>query len=233
MSLIASASPWSNTNSDTKKWIPSFRKTIKKVTLPNEADYEEEPETVDMATEVGRTPVKRLHSGQSGFGPTLWSGAEVVEESTQKVTSLLEKMTSAIHTDNDGSGLANFQPLQYPEMTDLNKRNGPVQSQTTKTLQRPPTSTNFSANPPPLEKTGDYRQVYNTPNHTYYTAPGAGVPKNDDKLWDRLSYIIHLLEEQQNERTEHVMEEYILYVLLGTFVIFVVDSFSRSGRYIR
>lgn len=56
---------------------------------------------------------------------------------------------------------------------------------------------------------------------------------NEERLWDRLGYIIHLLEQQANERTDTVMEEYILYVLLGVFIIFICDSFSRSGRYIR
>jgi hypothetical protein len=44
---------------------------------------------------------------------------------------------------------------------------------------------------------------------------------------------VHLLEEQHNERTENVTEELVLYCFLGVFIIFVVDSFARAGKYTR
>jgi hypothetical protein len=55
----------------------------------------------------------------------------------------------------------------------------------------------------------------------------------DDKLMEKINYMIHLLEEQQNEKTNNITEEFILYTFLGVFIIFVVDSFSRSGKYTR
>ena len=45
--------------------------------------------------------------------------------------------------------------------------------------------------------------------------------------------MIHLLEEQQDEKTDNVTEELVLYLFLGVFVIFVVDSFARVGKYTR
>jgi hypothetical protein len=45
--------------------------------------------------------------------------------------------------------------------------------------------------------------------------------------------MIHLLEEQQDEKTGHVVEEVILYVFLGVFMIFIIDSFARASKYIR
>jgi len=45
--------------------------------------------------------------------------------------------------------------------------------------------------------------------------------------------MIHLLEDQKDEKTGHVMEELILYSFLGVFIIFIVDAFSRSGKYTR
>ena len=56
---------------------------------------------------------------------------------------------------------------------------------------------------------------------------------NKSELTQKLNYMIHLLEEQQDERTGHVFEELILYSFLGIFIIFVVDSFARAGKYIR
>jgi hypothetical protein len=45
--------------------------------------------------------------------------------------------------------------------------------------------------------------------------------------------MIHLLEEQQDERSGNVTEEVILYCFLGIFIIFVIDSFVRVGKYVR
>jgi hypothetical protein len=53
------------------------------------------------------------------------------------------------------------------------------------------------------------------------------------ELLEKLNYMIYLLEEQQNEKTGHVTEEVILYSFLGVFIIFVLDSFARAGKYIR
>jgi len=56
---------------------------------------------------------------------------------------------------------------------------------------------------------------------------------SNDVLIDKLNYMIHLLEEQQDQRINNVTEEIILYSFLGIFIIFIVDSFARSGKYIR
>ena len=56
---------------------------------------------------------------------------------------------------------------------------------------------------------------------------------NGNSLSDKLNYMIHLLEEQKNEKTGSVTEELILYSFLGIFIIFIVDSFARVGKYVR
>lgn len=55
----------------------------------------------------------------------------------------------------------------------------------------------------------------------------------DKTTTDKLNYIITLLEEQQDQRTNHVTEEIVLYSFLGVFMIFIVDSFVRVGKYVR
>lgn len=52
-------------------------------------------------------------------------------------------------------------------------------------------------------------------------------------LIDKLNYMINLLEEQQDQRTNNVTEEVVLYSFLGVFMIFIVDSFARVGKYVR
>lgn len=81
-----------------------------------------------------------------------------------------------------------------------------------------------------------------TPQSLYKAAYSANVPHytqqadynaQQAQLLQRMNYMIHLLEEQQEERTEHVVEELILYSFLGIFTIFMVDSFTRVGKYSR
>ena len=52
-------------------------------------------------------------------------------------------------------------------------------------------------------------------------------------LIDKLNYMINLLEEQKDERTNNITEEVVLYSFLGIFIIFIVDSFARVGKYTR
>ena len=54
-----------------------------------------------------------------------------------------------------------------------------------------------------------------------------------DMLTQKLNYIIHLLEEQHDEKTNNVTEENVLYMFLGVFIIFIVDSFAKVGKYVR
>ena len=56
---------------------------------------------------------------------------------------------------------------------------------------------------------------------------------NQNHLIEKLNYMIELLEEQKNEQTGHIMEELILYAFLGIFIIFIIDSFARAGKYTR
>tara|TARA_B100000424_G_C22822618_1_gene439966 strand:- start:257 stop:850 length:594 start_codon:yes stop_codon:yes gene_type:complete len=56
---------------------------------------------------------------------------------------------------------------------------------------------------------------------------------NEDILLKKINYMINLLEEQKHEKTNNITEEFILYTFLGIFTIYIVDSFSRSGKYRR
>ena len=53
---------------------------------------------------------------------------------------------------------------------------------------------------------------------------------NDDLMTKKINYMIELLEQQKNEKTQNITEELILYCFLGIFVIFIVDSFVKVGK---
>ena len=71
-------------------------------------------------------------------------------------------------------------------------------------------------------------------NKNYY--PSSVFPESNDTnkvLIEKLNYMINLLEEQQDQKTGNVTEEVVLYSFLGVFIIFVVDSFTKVGKYVR
>jgi len=72
-------------------------------------------------------------------------------------------------------------------------------------------------------------------NIPYYSdiANSQELSGSKDDLMKKLNYVVHMLEGQHDEKTGHVTEELVLYMFLGVFVIFVVDSFARAGKYTR
>jgi hypothetical protein len=95
----------------------------------------------------------------------------------------------------------------------------------------------YKANDTSSSVLSSYNDSYQPPiklvNQPYYSNMGIGITGGDNKVMEKINYMIHLLEEQQNEKTNNITEEFILYTFLGVFIIFVVDSFARSGKYTR
>jgi len=70
------------------------------------------------------------------------------------------------------------------------------------------------------------------PNYTS-TADPQNLSGSQSELMTKLNHILHLLEQQKDSKTSNVTEELILYLFLGVFVIFTVDSFAKVGKYTR
>jgi len=84
------------------------------------------------------------------------------------------------------------------------------------------------------------QQVRNPVNKPHYANANYNQTHNStqevpsqDVLLQKLNYMISLLEDQQDERTDNVTEEVVLYSFLGIFIIFVADTFVRAGKYVR
>lgn len=127
------------------------------------------------------------------------------------------------------SGLENFEPLT----------NEPTSSHI---LQNNNKSPNSKINNDNIDAFSNYDSVTKSQpsnikdkNIPYFTGmSNSGFSGNNDKtLLEKLNYVIHLLEEEKDEKTNNVGEEVVLYCFLGVFVIFVVDSFARVGKYVR
>jgi len=87
-----------------------------------------------------------------------------------------------------------------------------------------------------------YKQVLpgykNQVNRPYYNLNNNNQNYHNDMssqdiLIKKLNYMISLLEDQQDEKTNNVTEEVILYSFLGIFIIFIADTFVRAGKYVR
>ena len=160
--------------------------------------------------------------------------------------------------DDEDEGLSNFQPLQHPNsagMERIENSNTPVningqgtensmehgmyermnaqqnvsydQNNQTNQEQQQEGFTQL-----PSEYAKQYYQQY-VPYFNQGSDDNSPTGVNKDELLTKLNQIIYLLEEQQDEKTGHVTEELILYSFLGIFIIFIVDSFARVGKYVR
>jgi hypothetical protein len=163
------------------------------------------------------------------------------EEKNTKVHELLNKMSS-IDAENDGAHLANFSPITPPIVSSnaqyTQKQSNPYES--SGNVSNPNNTKSmyvYSSDDRGLGNLTNYQNVYeNQPlfqkNKPYYA--NMGIPNGiDNKLMERINYMVHLLEEQQHEKTANVTEEFLLYTFLGVFVIYVVDTFTRNGKYVR
>jgi len=79
---------------------------------------------------------------------------------------------------------------------------------------------------------------YNTPDYTsnpenYMAQSNTSHTVNNSELLKKLDNILYLLEEQHEEKTNYITEELILYIFLGVFIIYVLDSFVKIGKYVR
>ena len=142
-------------------------------------------------------------------------------------------------TDDEDDSLGSFEPLAPPEVQSSNDR-GTATSQDTDAVKYDNLTTGEDNAIESFAQMGDMASVtadnYYKQYVPYYTQMQGSqeeVHTNKDDLMTKLNYMIHLLEEQQDEKTENVTEELVLYLFLGVFVIFVVDSFARAGKYTR
>ena len=83
-----------------------------------------------------------------------------------------------------------------------------------------------------------YTQQKNPVNKPYYSTANYSPPlvqefASQDVLLQKLNYMITLLEDQQDEKTNNVTEEVVLYSFLGIFIIFIADTFVKAGKYVR
>ena len=260
MSLLSYSSPWINDNSErnnntvSKKRTPTLggipRKTIK--VRPNNDLVSNQYEIYN----TNESPENKSDNYPSQIPESIDDHNEKQLERTTKINSILNQITSF----SEDSKLVDFNPLPYPtnitkKNTDqiltadkqLNNGENPLMPKTgkpeyTSNSSQLPKPTYYRASEPEIaSKYASYRDAYGKEGLTgqmkepYYAKMGIskGNEFSGDKVMDRLNYITQMLVSIQMEKTNHVTEEFVLYSLLGVFMIYIVDGFSRSAKYVR
>ena len=168
-------------------------------------------------------------------------------KSIEKVNNIREKMgleTFSKSTDieslneNEDEGLANFEPPKKPLSA------GSERMELRESMEKTQDQEEFDENDSPVTKeafseiNGGYAQQYYDQFIPYYTnasnsAPTSNGNFNNSEIMTKLNYLINLIEEEHDEKKNSVTEELVLYCFLGVFVIFIVDSFTKAGKYVR
>lgn len=186
-------------------------------------------ENMNSKKERKNKTLKRKPSGYNNNKVSSFLNSMKNEKKKRKITSMEE------NEGGDENSLADFNlnsndfvPPPKPELTkvpneikendnfDLNDEGGIT----------PEGFENLKSKYQPKKYNDNYIPYYNNPqNNTVYN--------NRDDLMKKLNYLIHMMEEQKDEKTKNVTEELVLYLFLGVFMIFTIDSFARASKYTR
>ena len=169
-----------------------------------------------------------------------------------KVDAMMKQIYNEDEEDNSDSGaMSDFQPLGAPESASMiNSDRGMNQEQREHYDYDAVMKQGMSNDNSNMGSYGDDSNennmfhatqqgvMYNGTGQNSYAGSNSYAGQNahgmdQDELMRKMNYIIYMLEEQKNEKTDNIMEELVLYTFLGVFVIFVVDSFAKVGKYVR
>jgi len=217
MSLLAQASPFQNSSSSSiqGKRMARMKNTYNNITKEpqDEIPYRENAEGME------------------------------IKEKAEKISSILEKVNmNQVREDADDENLGDFVPrnIHIPKMaTYSNSPDYPKSTMENVTKKEEAFTTNTQSMPSKNKHNGSaYHNSYLPAPYykglsSHKSTDSHSVPLVNGQLMEKLNYMIRLLEEQQKEPTQNILEEFVLYGLLGVFMIYLVDSFARAGKYIR
>ena len=127
--------------------------------------------------------------------------------------------------DNENSDLADFNPPDKPTSAGVERT---IEREPDVSIE--PSESAYMLNKGiPANLNNNYEQQYGDTIQHYDKQPGS----DNGDIISKLNYMIHMLEEQREIKTGSASEDVILYSFLGVFIIFVLDSFARAGKYSR
>jgi len=143
-----------------------------------------------------------------------------------KINAILDKMNLE-QQHAQANPFADFEPIQPPENI--------VKVQKTSNMPNSPVHPMYGGRAAAYADLANYQTAYTQDIPAYVRAQGptggmGGGAAHMDRTLEKLNYLIHLLEQQQKEKTSGMLEDFLLYCLFGIFVIFIVDAFARYGK---
>ena len=207
----------------TKKPSSGLNKTLKKKNVE-----------FDVATTKNNDATKNKITSLGNLMSQIHNNSEEDDSynSTNYQSNLIDETISTSMTDSLNSELAKIQKMRetgnnIPQNTFLSNANNNANALYNLENSNVLGSLNSAKN-----SLASYNESYNVSTNNQIESPVI-FDNNNNKLLKKLDYIIHLLEEQHNEKTNHITEELILYLFLGLFILFVLDSFARASKYRR
>jgi len=183
---------------------------------------------------------------QVNFSPDTNNNQKQAKEKIDNVSKLISNLHSSTEDENDNIEDNNFNEgvnamfPSYPSDTNNASNKNIINNELNKMNSMP--DNNIKPNEYLASKInsvysnledgykGDFDYITSMTN---MNSNGSNKLLNNTDLLSKLDYIVHLLEEQRNEKTNTITEELILYLFLGIFIIFVLDSFARASKYVR
>ena len=225
------------------------RKTVK--LRPSYGSMRDQPD--DYSVDENPSAINRLRAAPESIDDHI----DKQTEKNTKINSILNKITSFSNDER----LGDFNPMPYPTQINMKNTDNIIPADQAPKMPESPllpkTMMSISSVSPPANGAyyrpsegssaafgANYREAYGregmislaggSTKEPYYSKMGIGAGKGSgDKLLDKLNYMTQMLESMQMEKTNHITEEFVLYSLLGVFMIYIVDAFSRGGKYVR
>ena len=148
------------------------------------------------------------------------------EPPRRQVEQLMNKIHEPLNTEEDEDDLADFQPPPPPESSGVSR------------MKARRSGKKAEENIHPEQIHGVYAGNFNQSTSFQPQEAPPSKQEVDSKIdtkmiMEKLNHVITLLEEQNDEKVNGITEELVLYCFLGVFIIYVIDSFAKVGKYIR
>ena len=199
-----------------KKMPPSsFRKTIKRPLAQQQQQQPQQQPNIESSQSQSQSRVANLMSKLNSVKGMSYVQGGGDDGSNSSENDLADYQPMNLNDEGTSTGIS----AHENQNSDNNNDDGVVTRENFENL--------------PSTYASQYYQQYVPYSQQQQNQGDSGSPGSKDDLMQKMNHIIQMLEDQQDEKTGSVTEELILYCFLGVFVIFVVDSFVRAGKYVR
>lgn len=231
MSLITSAGLWNPDEDDNNTEIKRTTRRVAQKQPDNSGNRDNKDNNVLQDNKEIKEGKEGKINKQQMFGPATY------QDTNNNMNTIMNKINS-VNIKNAGDNLMKFTPISPPTIQQK-KDNDDIQQNNIKKIYETTNLGDSYSNYKTSYASTLSQQIEPFTQNMQQMKQMQQMQKGDvesgggNTLLEKINYAIHLLEEQQNQKTEHIMEELILYGFVGVFMIFLVDSFNRTSKYTR